>query len=649
MVNKIIKIESKWHWLVLFLLAISFFVGTSSFNWLTQIYSPNGSRDFVKWASPDETANYIFTKLYGQTGRLSFFEKYNLIAEDIIHPRSFRSDYGWLKPVSFLGLPLLYGKIVHFTTYKILPYLTPFFAALGLIYYYLLIKKIFGRANAWLSVWFLAFFPPFIYYSARSLFHNVLFVVLVIIGLYYLVGSVRLSKKQQQDMSFRRSEERATEESFEASKRWRWVRLVLRIIAVIRLQGFFIPAQNKKTKKSWRSLFFAALAGGFFGLAVGVRASELLWLAPLLFVLWLLNCRRFGLLNLICFLSFFFFALLPIFYHNQILYGSFYYGGYPEMNRSIENIASASAGLVKTAADGKWNFLKENLRRIKNNVFYFGFHPQQAVKIFKYYFIDMFPFLAAASLVGLALLIREGSHIKRRQAVYLAGYFLISLILLFYYGSWQFYDNPDPASRTIGNSYTRYWLPIYLGALPLASLSVICLSRVLADGLIRLWPIRFFKIRQNFLAGAIRAVFIIVLAFFSLRFVLIGSAEGLFFLAQRQKAAQSQWQTVLGLTEPNAVIITRYHDKLFFPERKVIVGLFDDKNMVAIYSRLINYLPVYYYNFTLPEDSINYLNNRRLAEVGLRIEKIKSITPDFSLYKLKKNYDYQSKTKTNWN
>ncbi len=616
------KMKSKWYGLILFLLAAGFFVGTSSFNLLTQIYSPDGSRDFIKWASPDETANYIFAKLYGQTGRLSFFEKYNLIAEDIVHPRSFRSDYGWLKPVSFLGLPLIYGKIVHFTTYKILPYLTPFFAALGLIYYYLLVKKIFGHTNAWLSVWFLAFFPPFIYYSARSMFHNVLFVVLVIVGLYYLVSGARLPKKKKDVLLEQSASQWTIAKFFKISKYWWW---------------------------RWRSLFFVSLGGGFLGLAVGTRASELLWLLPLLLLLWILNFRRFDFLKLLYFLSFFFFALLPIFYHNQILYGSFYYGGYPEMNRSITNIALASAGLVKTATVGKWNFLKGNLQRIKDNVFYFGFRPQQAVKIFKYYFIDMFPFLAAFALLGLALAIQEGSCLKRRQAVYLANYFLISLILLFYYGSWQFYDNPDPNSRTIGNSYTRYWLPIYLGALPLASLFVIHLSRILTNCLTWLWPngekdnfFRFLKIRKKFLTGAIETVFVIIFAFFSLHFVLFGSTEGLFFLAQRQKATRAEWQTVLDLTEPNSIIITRYHDKLFFPERKVVVGLFDDKKMVAIYSRLVNYLPVYYYNFTLPEASIDYLNNRRLAEAGLSIKKIRDINLGFTLYKL-----YERKTKTN--
>ena len=95
-----------------------------------------------------------------------------------------------------------------------------------------------------------------------------------------------------------------------------------------------------------------------------------------------------------------------------------------------------------------------------------------------------------------------------------------------------------------------------------------------------------------------------------------------------------EYDKVLELTENRAVIITRYHDKLFFPERKVIVGLFNDANMIKQYAGLAEKLPVYYYNFTFPEKDINYLNDKRLAEFGLRIKPVAKVTKDFTLYKL---------------
>jgi len=602
-----IKIWIKKHWRILVLIGLSFcfFIGASSYNYITQ-------RDgFIKWGSPDENANYVFAKLYGQTGEMTIFEKYNLYVDDIIQPRSMRSDYGVLKPVSFLGLILIYGKIVSLTSHKVLPYLTPLFAAVGIVYYYLLIKKIFGRRNALMSAFLLACFPVYIYYSARSMFHNVLFVVLLIIGLYYSLLIVR----------------------------------------------------NKVRTKNYKNWLYAALAGGFVGLAVITRTSELLWIAPMLVISWLFNIKKIGIIKLIVFLCFCVFVFAPVFCWNQILYNSPVQGGYTEMNQSIVNITQASSDLVKSTLSGYLSYHKELLLKLKNNIFYFGFHPRHSLEMFYHYFIKMFYWLFWPAILGGILFLQKWRKWKRKHWAYLASYFITSLILLFYYGSWRFYDNPDPDSFTIGNSYTRYWLFIYLGALPFVSLAVIRLTRVLffrynANPLINANPRianatnceynnkagRLRKLvdrcakkpRRMFLVNCAR-VFVVGLIFFvSVQFVLFGHEEGLIFAAQKHESAKNEFNKVLSLTEHNAVIITQYHDKLFFPERKVIVGLFNDKSMVARYAKLADYLPVYYYNFILPPADIDYLNNRRLGEVGLRIDRVEQVTGEFALYRLEK-------------
>ena len=574
--GKIIKILKKWfkkhwRWLVLISLAIAFFIGVSSFNYITQ------QGGFTKWLSPDETANYTFAKFYGQEGGLTIFEKYNLYTRDIMHPRSFRSDHGFLKPVSFLGIILIYGQIVSLTSYKILPYLTPFFAALGIIYFYLLIKKIFGSRNAYISTFLLVSFPPFIYYSARSMFHNVLFIVLLIIGLYY--GMLMVKKRKETKL----------------------------------------PIGNLVS--NYCNWFYAALSGGFIGLAVITRTSELLWLVPMLIILWIFNIKKTGLIKLLIFLSFLLLTIIPSLCWNQILYSSPWLGGYPEMNQSIANITQAGSDLIKSTAGGNLFFHKDLFYKIKDNIFYFGFHPYYSLKMIYHYFASMFYWLFGLAFLGGILLLIRWRKWKRKHWAYLISYFIVSLILLFYYGSWNFHDNPDPGQFTIGNSYTRYWLPIYLGAIPFASLFIIKLTRLA---------------KKKFYISASRVAIIILIFFLSGQFVLFGSAEGLIFSAHKQKQAREEWSRVLDLTEHNSTIITIYHDKLFFPERKVIVGLFDDKNMIAEYANLVNLLPVYYYNFTLPPRDFEYLNNRRLAEAGLQIEKVEQVTDDFTLYRLEK-------------
>jgi len=590
--KKIIK--KHWRWLILGILAICFFIGASSFNYIAQ------GDNFIKWESPDETANYIFAKLYGQEGKLTIFEKYNLYVNDIMHPRSFRSDLGWLKPVSFLGLILIYGKIISLTSYKILPYLTPLFASIGVIFYYLLVKKIFGRRNALISAFLLASFPVYIYYSARSMFHNVLFIVLLIVGLYYGVLMTRAQPG---------------------------------------------AAKCKLSQINWRGWLYAVLAGSFIGLAVITRTSELLWLVPMLIILWIFNIKKIGFLKLIIFLSFLFLSSLPVLYWNKILYSSSWHGGYPEMNQSILNITQASSDLVKSTIVGQFTYHKELWLKLRNNIFHFGFYPRHSLKMFYYYFTQMFYWLFWPAVLGGILFLQRWRKWKHKHWIYSMSYFTVSIILLFYYGSWGFHDNPDPSQTTIGNSYTRYWLPIYLGAIPFASIFIVKLTRA-AVGLMNKYNSKTESVQhlyynyklpgKTFLINCSRIILIALMFFISIQFVLFGSEEGLIFAFQRHELAKNEYNKVLSLTEHNAVIITRYHDKLFFPERKVIVGLFDDKNMVAQYAKLVNYLPVYYYNFTLPQRDVNYLNTRRLAEAGLQIKKVERVTGDFTLYRLEK-------------
>ena len=95
---------------------------------------------------------------------------------------------------------------------------------------------------------------------------------------------------------------------------------------------------------------------------------------------------------------------------------------------------------------------------------------------------------------------------------------------------------------------------------------------------------------------------------------------------------------MISFTPNNSLIITRYHDKLFFPERKVIVGLFDDNNMIQAYANLATRLPLYYYNFTFSEETVGYLNTSRLLDFGLELTEIKRVTKDLSLYKLESVY-----------
>ena len=600
------KIKNNWHIGAVIILAIAFFAGTSLYN--AEVRSPG----FMKWGSPDENANYVFTKKYGQTGDIRIFEKYNLYADDIIHPRSVRSDHGQLKPVSFLGIILIFGTFVKWFGYEVIPFLTPFFAGLGIIFFYLLIKRIFGRRNALMSSFLMAFFPVYVYYTARSMFHNVLFVSLLIMALYFLVLMARPERKEKKFATFR------------------------------------------LYKSQWLNMLGAAIGGGLAGLALAARTSEALWVLPLFLLLWVFNIKKVGFTKLVIAVSFCFLALLPVAYWNQILYGSPLSGGYPEMNQSIHTLTRSGGSLVSSAISGEMSLAGKVVNKIKDTIFYFGFDPIKSWQAFKDYFIKMFPGIFVAGGLGLILFFQGLFQRKKKFWVYLLAYFVVSMILVLYYGSWQFHDNPDATSITIGNSYTRYWLPVYLGMLPFVSFFVIRFSRGLFSPdkkhfhLYRkikgeklqeifnnfLKKEKLWGLRAKFLINGIRVVAVSIFIFFFVGFTLYGSEEGLIYTLSDHKASQAVFQNVLDNTRGNGVIVTQYHDKMLFPQRKVVYGLFDDLGMVERYSRIAEHLPVYYFNFSLPKDAVQYLNSSRLPEFGLQIRKKTDITTELTLYRL---------------
>ncbi|MCF7820628.1 MAG: hypothetical protein K9M44_04130 [Candidatus Pacebacteria bacterium] len=587
-------LKKNWRLLVVIFLSILFFFIASSYNYISQ------SPDYVKWGSPDENANYVFSKIYAEEGSLTIKEKHNLQAAGLIAPRSFKSDGIFLKPLSFLGIILIYGNLAKIFSTSALPYLTPFFAGLGLIFFFLFIKRVFTEKIAFLSSLLLFSFPVYIYYSMRSLFHNVLFIVFVIIFLFFLTY-IKNNKNNKGNKLEKKS----------CKLKWKEFKA-----------NFFSLKINKS--KTW-SLTASFLSGLFLGLALITRTAEALWLLPLLFLGWLFYFRSISLSKLVLFLAGLWLGLLPMFLYNQILYGAMWQGGYNQMNQSLAQIGQASSQALKSVVGVQSGYLYQAWQVLADNIFYFGFKPWQSVMVFYLYFIKMFWWIFAPAAIGFLMLLAKIYKWPKKYWYYILAWLFLSLILIFYYGSWKFTDNPDPSSHTIGNSYTRYWLPIYLGAIPLAAYFLDKFSS---------W---FFKSRKTlnfFFKQAILYSIFIAIFLMSFYFLIFGSEEGMYYSYLKFQQGKYVVKEVFRETEYNAVIVTQYHDKLLFPERKVINGLLSDNNMNRYYAVVAKSLPLYYFNFTFPEKDFNYLNQRKLAEVGLCLQKVKDIGEDFSLYRL---------------
>jgi 4-amino-4-deoxy-L-arabinose transferase-like glycosyltransferase len=581
-------IKKHSHLIIVSVLALVFFILSSFFIFLNQ------PRGYSQWSSPDETANYFFALKYSESGSLSFFDKAGIISDGWTVPRSLRSDFGFIKPVSFLGIILIYGSLASFLGTAVVPFLTPFFAALGIIIFYFLNRRLFNERVALWASFLLAAFPVYIYYSIRAMFHNVLFIVLFLAGLYFL--SLVIRKKQ---------------------------------VAGVKIFSKFFEFQITKERGQG---FIAAFFGGLFiGLAVITRTSEILWLVPALFLLWLFYARRFGFLNLLLFLSGLSIALVPVAYYNQILYGSFLSSGYNELNRSVAEISRTGSAFLNLAVFLKADYWLELYHKLKNTIFYFGFKPEQSINMFKTYASGMFPLLFWPAALGLVLLfIQNLIRPKKKYFVYIICGLFITAFLVFYYGSWKFNDNPNPEAVTIGNSYTRYWLPIYLWLMPLASFLLVRITKAL-------FSVGVFsrRLKETLAVGA-QTTLVALFIFFSLAFVFFGSEEGLAYWFYNNVAERSSTDMAQSLTETNAVIITRYHDKFFWPARRVIVGSLPDEDIFKVVKKLINYYPIYYYNFYLDDKAVAYLNSSKLAPYNLKMTLLQKTNLKFALYQIEK-------------
>ncbi|MDA3802923.1 MAG: glycosyltransferase family 39 protein [Patescibacteria group bacterium] len=608
--NKIhTKTKKNWADIIVIIIALLFFVFCLVFISNYQV------EDYPRFSSPDETANYFFTNSFSQGEGITSFNESGIYSEGWVRPRSMRVDQGFLKPVSFPGIILIFGSISGFFGNQIIPYLSPLFASLGIIIFFYLIKRIFNKRVALLSAALLSVFPVYIYYSVRSMFHNILFIVLALASLYLLSRGINRVKAKKTKIK----------EFFSNFKNY---------------FNKFLSLPEKNDFKKLIPIFFS---GVFLGLALITRTSELLWLLPIFFVVWLFFTKRIGFNKTLLFLAGLFLGLLPGLVSNQFLYGDALSGGYSEMNASISEISETGQSMSV-----KKIFNLEELgvfyEKVKDNIFYFGLKPRQSLNMFNLYVIKMFPYLFWVAILGfLVFVIRNIKRLKKKHIVYFVTGTLFSVFLVLYYGSWLFNDNPDLSQITIGNSYTRYWLPIYLWLMPMAGYFLYRFSNAL-------FPVKYVaKKWRTIFVNSIQILVVTLFALSSLSFVLFGSSEGLLFSRYSYFYDQKSANVVISETESDAIILTKYHDKLFFPQRKVIVATLPDNDLSFQLEKLIEKYPIYYYHFKLPEKDIRYLNERRLIPYGLNINLVREVDDTFSLYEIIKYVEEETVEKDETN
>lgn len=497
-------------WGLFFVLVYCFFLQST-----TQIL---GDRIFN---SPDENANYIFTKLFSEKSVFNIAEPLNTEYSNSIFPRSMHvAENGTLLPGSFIGIIMVYGLLAKFFGAWIIIFLTPIISFFGAIFYFKLIKEIFSKKIAFVSSLLLFIFPAWWYYNSRSMFHNILFLNFFIFFLYCFIIFLHTRRNSY-------------------------------------IAGSFI----------------------FLALALFTRFSEIVWIAPGFFVLLAVCKKNISWKIFLGMIALFSGLIFGIIYINFKVFGNAVTAGY-----SFEKEGLSAFG----------SFL--------NLVLPFGFHPKRAIVNFYNYYPFLLWWFFVPSILGFVLKLKKFYCLPKEQKYYIIGFCYISIFLIVYYGSWTITDNLDPAKITIGTSYVRYWLCIYVFSLPFTAYFFQKLLSVIKNKKLKL---------------AIAFVSIMALAYLSFDLVWINSEESLLAVQKSISGYYVKRDLVSNSIPENSVIMTEKSDKIFFPKFKVITEPGNEKVIDNVKKMIIDGIPIYYYTF-LADNDINVYNNY-LKSSGLQL------------------------------
>jgi len=494
--------------------------------------------------SPDENANYYFSRLFAEKQVLHFFDQPNLFSPGNVFPRSMAVVGDFTVPVGFIGAPVLFGSAGLLFGEASIPFVTPVLSVLGVFGWFLLVRRYFGKTVGLMAAGLLAVHPIWWYESARTLQPNVLFTVMVIWAAYFWLAAP-LSAKFDSKLS---------------------------------------PVAD-------------GLAGGLaLGLALAVRTSEVYWIGLVFTLVAVMNRRK---LPWVRMASGFFSATLafvPFLSINMDLYGSFVRTGYG----SVASLGSSAAG---------GGLGMKLIGPLQPYLFPLGFAPRTAAQHFWSYGLGFVPWWSVAVIGAVGWLVWLWRQRKIKVSSAGGQWFLVAAVvtvwLVVFYGSWVVRDNPDPSAVTIGSSYFRYWLPLFvLSTLPVA----VVLRRLYGT-----WPWR----RTVMTVGA--SAYLLAAAFT----VFYSSGEGLFFVNREVRRYAAVVEDMDGILPEDAVVVTDSADKYVFPARSVVQPFRSAHARRAIVD-IQRHLPVYYYGITLPAQDYRWLREKSLPADGLTIEAVKS-------------------------
>jgi hypothetical protein len=544
---------------ILIILSIIAAISYSWFSWGVILPEAERSEGAKIYSWPDAMSNSFFIDQFIESGEFKYEEPLNILTQNVIHPRSVNVYDFDIVPISFLGMLIIYGWVGKLIGATLILFLTSILGAITPLLFYGIIWRIFNKKVAFISAILLFTLSAFVYYSNLAMLHSILFIFLIMAGLYFFIR-----------------------------------------------QG---------EKDNLHKSYFAGLSGLFYGFALITRSVEFFWIGLLIFIPFFIYIKR---IRLIWVITFLIGSIIPIgllLFYNYQIYDSAFTLGYLNMQSDGQiferlteefNVSGHSSSLINYLA---LIFLP------------FGFSAKFIYLNFNKYILDFsFPYIVLA-LIGFIFMIIDFAKKKlaKKQLVFIITAAAICAWISFYYGNWNFIDPLVLKYNLIGSSYVRYFLPVYIIFLPFV-----------AYFLVRIISYKY-KI-YNLLKYIIVLGIIGYLSLYSYNLVYKSTYDGLFVQKETIEEYYYRANEINSLIEPNAIIITNRHDKIFWPKHRVVMFNLDYTVFPRV-KEVIDRYPIYYYSL-MPDVDINYINKKKIAEYDLELVEYKQIDEQFRLFRL---------------
>jgi 4-amino-4-deoxy-L-arabinose transferase-like glycosyltransferase len=348
---------------------------------------------------PDEMANNFFIKNFKETSSFGADEPLNaLISNPYVHPRSVNIVNNAIVPMSFLGMPIVYGAIAKIISMYGVLFLTPLFAVLAVVLLSLIMRRLFGEIAGLFAAALCFIAPGFWYYANMAMLPNILFLFFLVAGIYLCI------------IGFNTQERRA-------------------------------------------KFILAGVAGLCIGFAIMTRVIEIVWVALILLILliayWREIKQRWPQIIVFCVGGLL--PMLLMLHFNYEIYGKYFTFGYLRQDQPTFLSGLPTEFKVDANSNASW---------FKLVVAPFGLHLRYSLSVFWDYIVKLqWPFftLALATIVWLFTIKKT-----KTEKLFLAIGLVVAGWLLLFYGNWVFSDKLVLKYNRLSSSYCRYFLPIYL-------------------------------------------------------------------------------------------------------------------------------------------------------------------------------------------